>query len=120
MSSRFRILVSALSVAGMVMVATAAGPVSAKTIRGCAIKPNTSCVQVNLKGANLVKANLRGADLKGANLEDANLRGANLNGADLKQTKLGYANDSNVADWTNAVCPDGVIAAGSPLTCVGH
>ena len=39
---------------------------------------------VNLQGANLEEANLRGANLQGANLEGANLRGANLQGANLE------------------------------------
>ena len=35
-------------------------------------------IGANLRGANLIDADLRGADLRDANLIDANLRGANL------------------------------------------
>jgi uncharacterized protein YjbI with pentapeptide repeats len=51
----------------------------------------------NLMGADLMDANLRGADLRGANLRgadlmDANLRGADLRGADLMGADLMDAN----------------------------
>jgi uncharacterized protein YjbI with pentapeptide repeats len=55
-------------------------------------------ISANLRGANLVDANLRGANLRGANLVDANLRGANLRGADLVDANLRGANlvDANL------------------------
>ena len=37
------------------------GPMSARTINGCAIKVKTDCKSAKLKGANLSKANLKGA-----------------------------------------------------------
>lgn len=46
----------------------------------------------NLEGATLRGANLKGANLEGANLEGANLFGANLEGADLKVADLRKAN----------------------------
>jgi hypothetical protein len=42
----------------------------------------------DLRGADLIGANLRDADLRGANLIDANLRGADLRGADLIDANL--------------------------------
>jgi len=46
----------------------------------------------NLRGANLIDANLRGADLRGADLRGADLRGADLRGADLRGADLRGAN----------------------------
>ena len=57
--------------------------------------------------ANLRDANLRGANLIGANLRDANLRGANLIGANLRDANLAWANliDANLIGanlaWAN-------------------
>ena len=53
--------------------------------------------EADLRGANLIEANLNmanlvGADLGRANLTRANLRGANLTGADLGRANLGRAN----------------------------
>ena len=52
----------------------------------------------NLKGANLVCANLAGANLTGANLIDTNLTGANLIDANLKSANLASVNliDANL------------------------
>ena len=47
---------------------------------------------IDLVGANLYGANLRGADLSGANLYGANLRGADLSGANLYGANLYGAN----------------------------
>jgi uncharacterized protein YjbI with pentapeptide repeats len=47
---------------------------------------------VNLRGANLRGANLNEADLRGANLDEADLRGANLNEANLWDASLRGAN----------------------------
>jgi hypothetical protein len=49
----------------------------------------------NLIGANLIGANLRGANLIGANLRGANLTGANLIGANLSGADLYRANLSD-------------------------
>ena len=46
---------------------------------------------VDLLGADLRAANLRGADLRGADLSTANLRGADLSGANLRQANLHWA-----------------------------
>jgi uncharacterized protein YjbI with pentapeptide repeats len=58
------------------------------------------CPHCDLRGADLVhadlqRANLQGAQLQGANLSRANLSGANLQGADLRQASLVGANLSN-------------------------
>ena len=47
---------------------------------------------VNLRRADLRRADLRWADLREANLSGADLRGANLGGADLRGANLGGAN----------------------------
>mgnify|MGYP001575590050 CR=1 FL=1 len=47
---------------------------------------------LDLRGADLLGANLRDANLWGAHLVDANLRDANLWGADLRGADLGGAN----------------------------
>lgn len=80
---------------------------------------NASLNHADVSHTNLSNANLAGATIAFANLNYSNLTGANLNGADLNQTSLSFANDASVADWTNAICPSGVIAAGSPPTCIG-
>jgi hypothetical protein len=61
---------------------------------------------VDLSGANLIYANLRGAKLNNADLDDANLLGANLSGADLRRANLTGANLCNAnlfnTDLSNA------------------
>ena len=52
----------------------------------------------DLFGADLAHANLRGANLRGANLCRADLSGANLSGADLFGADLAHANLSG-ANW---------------------
>jgi len=54
----------------------------------------TGGARANLRGANLIDANLIGAYLRGANLIDANLSGAYLRGADLRGADLRGANFS--------------------------
>ena len=46
----------------------------------------------DLKGANLMSANLKNLSLRGADLEAALLNGADLRGADLEDAKLNFAN----------------------------
>jgi len=48
--------------------------------------------RADLRWADLREANLSGADLRGANLGGADLRGANLGGANLRGANLGGAN----------------------------
>ena len=49
-------------------------------------------VRLDLRGADLSDADLRGANLSDADLSDADLRGANLRGADLSDADLRGAN----------------------------
>lgn len=49
------------------------------------------CIGANLEGANLSGANLKGAILSGAKLQGANLKGADLTGAELGLTKFSDA-----------------------------
>ena len=69
----------------------------------------------NLVGANLVDANLRGANLRGANLVDADLRGADLRGANLRGADLVDA-DLRGADLRGA---DLVGAKNAPMIITG-
>ena len=55
----------------------------------------------NLRGADLTGADLRGADLTGAYFREANLYGADLRGADLRGANL-YGADLRGADLTGA------------------
>jgi len=48
----------------------------------------TGEILINLCGADLREADLRGANLYGVDLREANLRGANLSGVDLRETDL--------------------------------
>ena len=65
----------------------------------------------NLRGADLINANLSGANLSGANLINANLRGANLSGANLINANLSYADLSGAnidKKWCYfSICPIG-------------
>lgn len=70
-----KFLVAVCAVTALFVAGGGVGPMSAKTINGCAIKVKTDCKSAKLKGANLNKANL-----KGANLNKANLKGATLDG----------------------------------------
>jgi hypothetical protein len=62
--------------------------------------------ELNLRGANLSRANLSGADLRGANLIDANVAGADLSAANLSRADLNWAHlggaDLIEADLSNA------------------
>ena len=62
--------VTALFVAG-----GGVGPMSAKTINGCAIKVKTDCKSSKLKGANLSNLNFMGTNLSNTLLTGANLTG---------------------------------------------
>ena len=73
----------------LLMVALLAGSAQARTVKGCKIKANASCVGKNLSGQNLRDVNLRGANLSKADLRGANLKGANLLRANLNGAKLG-------------------------------
>lgn len=82
-----------------------------------------SCVQCNLRDANLYGKNLKGVNLTGANLNFANLSfvgldGANLTDANLSSANLqhSYLNEANLnradlsyADLRNAHFPDAVL-----------
>ena len=65
------------------------------------------CVNCDLRGANLSKADLEEADLSGANLSKANLSGANLSRANLREANLREANlwraDLSWANLTDAI-----------------
>jgi hypothetical protein len=63
----------------------------------------------NLRGVNLIMANLRGADLSQANLRRANLSQADLSGADLSHVNLRVANFSQ-ANLSGAFCGSTVFA----------
>ena len=89
-------------------VALAAGVLSGcggsdgpETVNGCVIEPSTSCVNVDLSGADLEDADLSRATLTGTNLEGANLSGANLTEADLSGAQIVDA-DLSDADLTSA------------------
>lgn len=64
------------------------------------------CMNCDLRGAQLVRANLAGARLAGANLQDADLKLANLSGATLTGANLSGAHfggaDLYMADLTGA------------------
>ena len=64
-------------------------------------------VRADLETADLSEADLRGADLRGANLRDACLRDVNLRGADLCGADLRGANLGS-ADLRGALLPSGV------------
>ena len=87
-----KFLVAVCAVTALFVAGGGVGPMSAKTINGCAIKVKTDCKSAKLKGANLNKANLKGANLNKANLKGANLNKANLKGANLKGANLNKAN----------------------------
>ncbi len=60
------------------------------------VQPGARLAEVNLSGAVLVRANLRGADLRGVDfshvaLHEADLSGADLSGADLYKAELPQA-----------------------------
>ena len=122
-----RSLVAVCVVTALFVAGGGVGPMSAKTINGCAIKVKTDCKSAKLKGANLSKANLKGANLDGvlgpingtplipskwillnryfigsnANLTQANLFGDDLSGAKLSGADLTGA-DLGQADLTGA------------------
>jgi len=56
------------------------------------ILPDKWQIGINLRWADLSRANLRGANLRGADLRGANLSWANLSGADLRGADLSRAN----------------------------
>ena len=60
-----KFLVAVCAVTALFVAGGGVGPMSAKTINGCAIKVKTDCKSAKLKGANLNKANLKGAILDG-------------------------------------------------------
>ena len=60
-------------------------------INGCAIQPNTVCLDANLDFVNLEGANLEGANLSGSTFWGSNLKGANLKGAILSDVTIGNA-----------------------------
>ena len=58
----------------------------------CADLRDADLIGANLRCADLSDADLRGADLRCANLRDADLRGADLIGANLRDANLSYTN----------------------------
>ncbi len=71
-----------------------------KSCPGCFLG-GTKLDLLNLTGANLSQADMRGAKFFGTTLRNANLRGANLTGADFRGAKIQGA-DFGGADLTNA------------------
>ena len=67
------------------------------------LKDTNSCVECNLRGADLRDAKLKGADLKRADLRDADLEGANLRHADLEGALM------KGAILCNTTMPDGSV-----------
>ncbi len=61
-------------------------------LNGCAIQPNTVCIDAKLDDLDLSGANLSGANLSGASLMRTNLKGANLKGAILSGTRISSGN----------------------------
>ena len=53
-------LVAMCAVTALFVAGGGVGPMSAKTINGCAIKVKTDCKSAKLKGANLSNANRKG------------------------------------------------------------
>ena len=64
----------------------------AASINGCAIRPATLCVELDLRAARLRSADLARADFSQSDLSGADLGGANLLSADLDRAKLNRAN----------------------------
>ena len=119
-------LVAVCAVTALFVAGGDVGPMSAKTINGCAIKVKTDCKSAKLKGANLSKANLKGATLDGvlgpvegtpllpsewtllnryfigpnANLTQANLFGDDLSDAKMSGAEMSGA-DLSGADLSN-------------------
>lgn len=60
-------------------------------LNGCAIQPNTVCLDTNLDFLDLEGANLKGANLSGSSFWGTNLKGANLEGAILSDVTIGNA-----------------------------
>ena len=122
-----KFLVAVCAVTALFVAGGGVGPMSAKTINGCAIKVKTDCKSAKLKGANLNKANLKGAILDGvlgpvegtpllpsewtllnryfigpnANLNQAILFGDDLSGAKMSGAELSGA-DLGRADLSGA------------------
>lgn len=71
-------------------------------LNGCAIQPNTVCIDANLNNLDLEGANLAGADLTGASLEGTNLKNANLEGAILTNIKVGNEADIEGTNFKNS------------------
>lgn len=71
-------------------------------LNGCAIQPNTVCIDANLDNLNLEGANLAGADLTGASLEGANLKNVNFEGAILSHIKIGSEADLDGTNFKNS------------------
>jgi streptogramin lyase len=116
-----------------------------RSLANCNLKgmnePNIVLVGANLRGDNLLRAqlenarligatmqddNLNGAQLDnaflgGANLEGANLHGADLSGADLSRADLTGANLHGAtltgARWSHTTCPDGSNSDNDGGTC---
>ena len=61
-------------------------------VNGCAIQPNTVCIDANLEDLDLSGANLSGANLSGSSLIRTNLKRANLKGAILSGTTIALGN----------------------------
>ena len=90
---------------------------------------DANLIDANLRGAdlsdaNLIDANLRGADLSDANLSGANLRGADLRGADLSDSdrlRLGRILTEPLTGYKNTkegVVITAEIPAGAIVFCI--
>jgi hypothetical protein len=96
------------TVAATAALAGCGGSDGPETVNGCVIEPSTSCVNVDLSGADLSGADLSRAVLSGANLEDADLSDANLSEASNRNSHIGDP-DRAGADLTTANRPGATI-----------
>lgn len=81
-----------LTIAGLLVAFIQSCQKETVVINGCAIQPNTVCMNANLDELDLSGVNLLGANLSGSSLVGTNLRKANLKGAILSNVVISGAN----------------------------
>ena len=81
-----------LFIVGLLMIFSKGCQKETIILNGCAIQPNTVCIDTNLEELDLSGANLSGANLSGSSLIRTNLKGANLKGAILSGTRIALGN----------------------------